>query len=507
MLRTKALVISQRTIKILFLLAATAFSVPAAAEVTGTTRIGILPGGGASDAVFATHAPGRPNDLFILDQRGLIQVFDLTTNTFGDSAFLDIAGLVDDQGGEQGLLGLAFDPDYATNGYFYVNYTRDPGPDPLLDRTRIDRFQALDPLTATVVSAGTQQSVLEFEQDFSNHNGGWIGFSPNDNLLYIATGDGGSGGDPNNRGQSLDTRLGKMLRVDPSGDDFPADSIENYAVPAGNPFADDGDPDTRSDIWAYGLRNPWRSSFDRETGDLWIGDVGQGAREEINFQADGVGGANYGWRLREGDIQNPGGGGGPIPADYVGPVYDYVSNGSGDFGGNSTVGGYVYRGPDVEVQGRYFFGDSFPSQLWSFDPANPDGTVANIDSLLNPTGAIGTPVSYGEDAAGNLYIVNLSGAIYRIDTTTPGDANRDGVVDLLDLDTLGANFGQSVGRFDDGDFNIDGTVDLLDLDILGANFAPSPSAVPEPSGVMLGFVVLCGISATLRGRSAATDRS
>lgn len=475
----------------LVLLALAAIASPVSAEVTGATRVGVLPGENAS-AVFVTHAPGRPNELFVLDLRGRVEVFDLTTNTFGSTPFLDIGGLIDDEGGEQGLLGLAFDPDFATNGYFYVNYTRDPGPG--LDLTQIDRFQAPDPLTSTVVSAGTRQPVLDFEQDFSNHNGGWIGFSPKDDLLYIGTGDGGSGGDPNNRGQSLNTRLGKILRIDPAGDDFPADPSENYTVPDGNPFADDDDPNTRSDIWAYGLRNPWRNSFDRETGELWIGDVGQGAREEINRQADGVGGANYGWRLREGDIQTPGGSGGPIPANYVGPVYDYVSNGSGDFGGNSTVGGYVYRGPDVEVQGTYFFGDSFPSQLWSFDPADPDGTVQNLDSLLNPFGLINTPVSFGEDAAGNLYIVNRNGVFYRLDTTTPADANRDGTVDLLDLDILGANFGQALSRFDDGDFNLDGTVDLLDLDILGGNFGGNATAVPEPSSVLLISLALCGAS-------------
>ncbi|MEO0529438.1 MAG: PQQ-dependent sugar dehydrogenase [Planctomycetota bacterium] len=493
-----------RAVRLLTLLTVAVVAVPSTAEITGTTRVANLPGGSSSDAVFVTHAPGRPNDLFVVDQRGLIQVLDLDTLTFGPTPFLDIQGLVDDGGSEQGLLGLAFDPDYANNGYFYVNYTRDPGPG--LDRTRIDRFQAPDPLNATGVSAGTRHSILEFEQDFSNHNAGWIGFSPKDDLLYISSGDGGSGNDPNNRGQSLDTRLGKMLRVDPHGDDFPLDSVENYAVPAGNPFADDGDPDTLAEIWSYGLRNPWRNSFDRETGDLWIGDVGQGTREEINRIDDGQAGANFGWRLREGDVIRSGGA--TDPPGYVPPVYDYLSNENppGPFAGNSTVGGYVYRGPDVEVQGRYFFGDSFPSRLWSFDPADPDGTVENLDSLLNPTGAINTPVSFGEDAAGNLYIVNLNGTIFRIDTTIPGDANRDGVVDLLDLDILGENFGRidaAVKTFDEGDFNLDQSIDLLDLDILGANFGSGTSAIPEPATAML---VACGTLMVLRGRAARAGR-
>ena len=474
----------------------------ASAEVTGTTQVGFLSGSGVS-TIFATHAPGRPDELFVIDQRGLIEILNLKTGDFNSSPFLDIQGLVDDQRNEQGLLGLAFDPNYETNGYFYVNYTRDPGPG--LDRTRIDRFEAINPLEATVVSSGTRSSVLEFEQDFSNHNGGWIGFSPNDNLLYINSGDGGDGNDPNNRAQDLSQRLGKVLRVDPHGDDFPMDATENYAVPAGNPFADDGDPDTRADIWAYGLRNPYRASFDRETGDFWIGDVGQGAREEIDFQpAVSEGGENYGWRLREGDIQTPGSVGGPAPADHVGPLYDYISNGAGQFGGNSVVGGYVYRGPDPEVRGRYFFGDSFPSQLWTFDPDDPDGTVQNLDNLLNPSNAISTPVSFGEDAVGNLYILNRGGGIYRIDTDAlaTGDYTGDGQVDARDY----ALWREAFGAVDSpADANEDGVVNAVDYAIwrealpTPASTARSPE-VPEPASALLAIaaMLLCASKASSR---------
>ncbi len=473
---------------------------PAAlAEITGTTLVATLPGSGAR-GVFATHAPGRPGEMFVLDQRGLIQVLNLSTGAFNPTPFLDIQSLVDDTANEQGLLGLAFDPDYATNGYFYVNYTRDPpGTNP--DRTLIERYTVTSPLTATTVSVGSRASVLDFAQDFDNHNGGWIGFSPSDGMLYIAAGDGGSGNDPNNRGQSLNTRLGKMLRIDPRGDDFPADSVENWAVPAGNPYADDGNANTRSDIWAYGLRNPWRSSFDRETGDLWIGDVGQGAREEIDFLPDGQAGANFGWRLREGDIQTPSVGG-PIPPGYVAPVYDYASNGSGLFGGNSVVGGYVYRGPDPEVRGRYFFGDSFPSQLWSFDPANPDSTVQNLNSLLNPRGVIGTPVSFAEDAVGNLYIVDLDGQIFRINTNAllEGDYNADGLVDTGDYDVWAAAYGQSTTL--DADGNGDGVIDAADYTVWRDSASGSSKSVPEPSSMLL-VLSFAAASTSLRRPPAA----
>lgn len=479
-----------RTLRALLLAALLASPVGVHAEVTGTIRVGNLPGGSEKSAVFATHAPGRPDELFVLDQRGLIQVLNLETGSFNSTPFLDIQGLVDDAGNEQGLLGLAFDPDYENNGYFYVNYTRDPGPG--LDRTRIERYEVVNPLTDNAVSSGTRRSVLEFEQDFSNHNGGWIGFSPNDGLLYIATGDGGSGNDPNNRAQQLNTRLGKILRVDPSGDDFPLSSTENYAVPADNPLVGDGNANTLDEIFAYGLRNPWRSSFDRETGDLWIGDVGQGSREEIDLlPADREEIANFGWRLREGDIQTPASGvGGPIPVDYVGPEYDYISNGSGLFGGNSVVGGYIYRGPDPEVQGRYFFGDSFPSQLWSFDPDDPDGTVQNLDSLLNPFGTIGTPVSFGEDAYGNLYIVNRAGDIHRIvtDAVRAGDYNGDGMIDAADYAVWRDDYGASESG---ADANGDGLVDAADYTIWrDAIDAQNASAVPEPSSAAAALFAL-----------------
>ncbi|MBB6429293.1 PQQ-dependent sugar dehydrogenase [Algisphaera agarilytica] len=479
---------------------------PAAAEIQGLSLVASLPAQDAS-AVFATHASGYVDRMFVVDQRGRIETLDLNLGSFGATPFLDIRTLIDDTAPEQGLLGLAFDPNFHNNGYFYVNYTYDPGPG--LDRTRIDRFQVTNPGVDLTVDAATRSPVLEFEQDFRNHNGGWIGFSPTDNYLYIASGDGGSGNDPNNRAQSLNTLLGKMLRIDPSGDDFATDSIANYAIPQDNPFV--GDSNARDEIWAYGLRNPWRDSFDRATGDLWIGDVGQEAREEINVQRDGQGGANFGWRLREGDIATPTGGvGGPEPPDHVGPAYDYPSNGVGDFGGNSTVGGYVYRGPDPDLQGLYFFGDSFPRQIWTFDPADPDGTVQNIESLFGTDlNALGTLVSFGEDREGNLYMLDLDGDIFRIDTDIPitlaGDYNGNGIVDAADYTVWQDSFGSTFDLEADGNGN--GVIDAADYTVWQDNFGntlpvggSSLTIIPEPASlawVVVGLGVL--ISSQRRG--------
>jgi hypothetical protein len=297
-----------------------------------------------------------------------------------------------------------------------------------------------------------------------------------------------------------------MLRIDVNGDDFPSETGRNYAIPATNPFkAGVGDPadDVGDDeIWAYGLRNPFRDSFDRMTGDLWIGDVGQGAREEINFQpADSDGGENYGWRLREGLIQTPGGVGGARPPGNVDPVYDYDRN-NDPFGGTVVTGGYVYRGPDPSLQGKYFFLDSRNTagagddNYWMFDPADPFGTVMNIDSLVAPNiGSPMFPVSFGEDAVGNLYIAYIaSGDVYRIDTRMAGDYNRDDDVDQADYDLWRATFGV-VGRGarPAADGNGNNRVDAADYVVwrknsqaaLLADAGNGAPAIPEPATLIL----------------------
>ena len=255
----------------------------------------------------------------------------------------------------------------------------------------------------------------------SNHNGGCMAFGPDGNL-YIATGDGGGANDPNGNGQNLNSLLGKILRIDVNGDDFPADPTRNYAIPGGNPFA--GATPGADEIWDYGLRNPWRISFDSATGDLYIGDVGQGAREEINFEpAGGNGGFNYGWDFREGRIPTPGSPPPPPGFTPTDPVFDYPH----PFG-QSITGGYVYHGPAAGLQGGYFFADFVSGRLMTLRVHNGQAQ-GFIDHTAHVTGAaLGGISSFGTDNAGHLYVVTLSGNIYRLN---PGVAAGDGA-DRLD---------------------------------------------------------------------------
>lgn len=362
--------------------------------------------------LFCVSPPGDSARLFVVEQGGLIRILKLADGV--QSTFLDISALLATNG-EQGLLGLAFHPQYATNRKFYVNYTGSAA-----GETRVVEYQAMttDPDQA---DPATAKLILTFGQPQSNHNGGWLGFDIA-GWLYIATGDGGGANDTGsghtaatgNAQDITDNLLGKLLRIDPNADDFPADANRNYKIPTGNPFIGKTGDD---EIWAYGLRNPWRCSFDRQTGDLYIGDVGQGSREEIDFQpANAVGGRNYGWRLREGKIATPGRGiGGRAPAGAINPIYDY-SHGSGTFKGNSVTGGYVYRGPITSIQGRYFFADFANSKVWSFEING--STVKNLTdwtaALTPDAGRIDSVSSFGEDDAGNLYIVDYDGELFRL---------------------------------------------------------------------------------------------
>ena len=337
---------------------------------------------GFAGPVAVTGAGDGSGRLFVLEQQGRIRIV-------GGGVFLDISARVDSTLNEQGLLGLAFHPEYPDNGFFYVNYTHDPGPGS--DTTRVSRFQvsAADPDLADPAS---ETILLEFSQDSDNHNGGDLHFGP-DGYLYIASGDGGGGGDPNDRGQSLDTLLGKILRID-------VDSGSPYAVPADNPFV--GDPAALDEIWAYGLRNPWRFSFDRATGDLFIGDVGQGSREEVNRQpAASSGGENYGWSCMEGDLApgfNPCDDGPLTP-----PIMVYET------GANCAVtGGFVYRGLIGGLHGRYVFGDYCSGKVWSAAEAAGFWTAQEW-------GAVGFGLaSFGEDDDGELLVVDRDdGSIFR----------------------------------------------------------------------------------------------
>jgi len=334
-----------------------------------------------TNPVFLTYAPGDPTRLFVLEQRGTIQVFLNDPATAAKQTFLDIQGKVS-SGGETGLLGLAFDPDYATNGFFYVNYTSGQGG----LHTVIARYQVTaDPDVADDTS---ETILLQYNQPFSNHNGGCLQFGPDGNL-YIGAGDGGSAGDPQGNGQSLTTVLGKILRITNTG-----------AIPADNPFVGMGGG-VREEIWAYGMRNPWRFSFDRATGELWCGDVGQDKIEEIDLVTKG---GNYGWNLFEGDqsYKNPGN----VNINTTDrPITTYTHA-----LGESVTGGYVYRGPGVpSLVGLYLYGDFGSGRLWALDYAGGN-VVSNVEIA-----GVGNPSSFGEDFDGEVYICSYGGSIYRFE--------------------------------------------------------------------------------------------
>jgi len=324
----------------------------------------------------------RPGDpaLYVAEKTGMVVA--IRTGTVDPAPVLDLTEQVS-LGGEQGLLGLAFSP---SGRFLYVNYTDTNGDTHVTEFAM--RVERADP--------ATRRDVLLVEQPYANHNGGHLAFGP-DGYLYIGLGDGGSGGDPHGNGQSLGTLLGKMLRIDPrpSGE-------RPYLIPPDNPFVDR--PGARPEIWAYGLRNPWRYSFDRETGDLWIGDVGQSAWEEVDFQPAGSsGGENYGWNLMEGD--HPYDDADP-PARAVRPVFEY----SHDDGGCTVAGGHVYRGESIpDLYGAYVFGDFCLGELEAL--SLKDGRVID-HRVLGPV--VPNLSSFGEDARGELYAMSLGGVLYRL---------------------------------------------------------------------------------------------
>jgi glucose/arabinose dehydrogenase len=368
--------------------------------------------------VYVVAPPEDVDRLFIVEQTGKIKVMDLGTKTV--STFLDLDAVVLDTGNEQGLLGLAFSPQYFFDGLFYVNYTQKPD-----GATRIVEYK-VSTGNANQADPASARPILTIPQPQTNHNGGWMEFGL-DNQLYISTGDGGGSYDDDTghtvgvgNAQDIDQNLlGKILRINPFFDDFPGDPNRNYMIPLNNPFRNIPGDD---EIWCYGLRNPWRCSFDRQTHDFWIGDVGQGDREEIDFQpVSSTGGENYGWRLREGSIETPQAGiGGPKPPGNVDPLYDY-SHGPGTFQGSSVTGGYVYRGPILELQGKYFFGDYVNQKIWSLTRSGSTFTdLTDWTAQFQPSqGNINGISSFGEDGLGNLYIVDLDGELFRIVESSP----------------------------------------------------------------------------------------
>lgn len=357
---------------------------------------------GFDQPLYALQIPGNDGHLLVLEKAsGLVRVVDLASGTIMPEAFLEVTDISTQS--ERGLLGMAFHPDYLNNGEFFIHHSNAQGD------TNIVRYEVSqgNPLQA---DAASRELLLEENQTFSNHNGGWIGFGP-DGYLYIALGDGGSGNDPNDDAQDRTNLLGAMLRIDVNGDDFPLDSGSNYAIPQDNPYA--GHSTLSPEIWSFGLRNPWRASFDRETGDLWIADVGQGAWEEVNLEPAGSnGGRNYGWRVLEGFEETGLGGEGP-DADsplLIPPVHVY------DHGqGTSITGGYVYRGWGLpEYHGLYFFGDFTFTAIWGMDPE--DFSVTRFTNTWErDEGSLANLASFGEGNAGQLYLIGYSsGTVYEL---------------------------------------------------------------------------------------------
>ncbi|MCY3798716.1 MAG: PQQ-dependent sugar dehydrogenase [Chloroflexi bacterium] len=358
---------------------------PAAIELTPVAA-------GFTRPLFVTHAADGADRLFLVEQVGLIWILKDGARTA--TPFLDISSVISpraltDSYSELGLLGLAFHPDFRSNGAFFVNYTDRQG------STVVARYQA-DAENPDRADASSGEILFQLAQPYANHNGGHIEFGP-DGYLYIALGDGGAANDPLGAGQNLQLMLGSILRID-------VDSASPYAIPPDNPFV--GDASARAEIWAYGLRNVWRFAFDRATGDMYMADVGQNQWEEINFQpADSAGGENYGWNVWEGSHIFAGG----SAPNHVPPIYEY----SHSFG-CSVTGGNIYRGEAIaELGAVYLFGDWCSGRIWG---AWRDHDLNwHAHELMNT----GLPISsFGEDEAGEVYVIDYGGTLYRVEPAT-----------------------------------------------------------------------------------------
>jgi glucose/arabinose dehydrogenase len=345
-----------------------------------------------NNPLFLTAPAGSTDALYILEKPGRVMIYDRASKKINPEPFLDIRDQIDIKMNEQGLLGMAFSPDYKIDRRFYLYYTD------LKGDTQVSRF--------TVKANGKdidEEKLLSVKQDFRNHNGGWIGFGP-DNFLYIALGDGGAGNDPKNRAQDMTQLLGKILRIDVS-------AKKGYTIPKDNPYvAKDETPD---EIYAYGLRNPWRCSWDTETNLFYFGDVGQNNWEEVNVvDQKTLTGANFGWRLREATHATPANSvGGEKPKAAIDPVLEYDRS-----QGKSITGGYVYRGKIKSIEGHYFYADYVSNKIWSF---KFDGKkVSDKKECTKMFAQRGRPInqiaSFGLDPQGEMYIIGHQGDIYKI---------------------------------------------------------------------------------------------
>jgi hypothetical protein len=465
---------------------------PSFAQTLRTDRIAQVP-----SPVYATHAPDDTSRLFVVGQNGIVRIVRLPQNELVTTPFLTQAV---NFGGEQGLLGMAFHPNYASNGFVYIAFNEQG-----------TNFEAIGRYTVSsgnpdVVDPATFQTVIRFSHPAGNHNGGWIGFG-SDGLLYMSSGDGA--GSP----QDLNGFGGKILRIDVDGDDFPADAQANYRIPHDNPLVGLG----RGEIWAWGLRNPWRCCFDSLTGDFYIADVGSGEWEEINFQPRGEGGFNYGWTCYEGNERRGSSTGCSDPAFLHFPflVYGHLAQvPPTNATGCSISGGEIYRGCGISgLDGTYFFADYCSDRIFSlrYDGA----TIADFAERTAELDPPGTPTitsisGFGRDAYGEIYICDLGGEVFKIlptiappdcnangrpdrcdisvgasrdtnlngvpdecESGRPGDVNGDNQVNIQDLSLMLAAFGACVGdpRFNSAaDIVADGCIDLQDLAALLANF-------------------------------------
>ena len=336
-----------------------------------------------------TYANDGTNRVFVIEQEGRIRVFENNANTASAGTYLDIRKKVT-HGGEMGLLGLAFHPDFKQNGYFYVNYTKNNPRETIVSRFKAKATDAME------VDPASEVILFRFDQPFSNHNGGKVLFGP-DGYLYVSTGDGGSGGDPHNNGQNRSSWLGKILRVD-------VNSTEkgHYGIPKDNPFKGNSQG-YREEIFAYGLRNPWRVSFD-EQGRLWAGDVGQDKIEEVDIITKG---GNYGWRVKEANADYNAKDNAVNEAELVSPIWQY-SHSNGDV---SITGGVVYRGSsNPALRGKYIYGDYASGRVWALTPK--DNKTATNQEII---GRAGTVSAFGEDQKHELYLCDYAtGKIMKI---------------------------------------------------------------------------------------------
>jgi glucose/arabinose dehydrogenase len=367
---------------------------------------------GFTQPVYLTAFPDGSGRVLVVERAGRVRLLNPATGFVAVDSFIDLRPMVSTDG-ERGMLGLALAPNFQSNvisglgGTFFVLLTDLGG------NITIRRYRTLRENSTIWDPVGSDQ-IFDLAHPASNHNGGWMEFGP-DGFLYVSLGDGGGSGDTANNAQNVNLLYGKILRINPFADGFPGDPLRDYSIPAGNPFAAGGGA---PEIWAYGLRNPFRNSFDPATGNLWIGDVGEGAREEIDLMRPTDAGANFGWRIMEGTaIFN-----GTPNAGLVAPVAEYL-HGSGPREGNSVTGGYVYRGPVEGLRGQYFFADFIRGNIWSFPIsritlgstlASSQFTLRNAD-FTPDVGTINNISSFGVDQAGNLYIVDFDGEIFRVE--------------------------------------------------------------------------------------------